>query len=44
MQPNIVRPEDYWEHAGRISYAEAMFASPEVEQHVNRRGWQMNAE
>jgi hypothetical protein len=34
-------PEAYWEHAGEVSYAEKMFASSEVEQHVNRRLWQV---
>lgn len=34
-------PEAYWEHAGEVSYAEAMFASSLVEQHVNRRLWQV---
>lgn len=35
------KPEAYWEHAGEISYAEKMFASSAVEQHVNRRLWQI---
>jgi SAM-dependent methyltransferase len=32
-------PEDYWNHAGALGYAEAMFSSRAVEQHVNRRLW-----
>lgn len=33
------QPEAYWEKAGEVSYAEAMFKSSDVEQHVNRRMW-----
>ena len=35
------KPGIYWEHAGKVSYAEAMFANSEVERHVNRRLWQV---
>ena len=37
-------PEAYWEHAGEVSYANAMFAHSEVEQHVNRRLWQIGVD
>jgi cyclopropane fatty-acyl-phospholipid synthase-like methyltransferase len=33
--------ESYWDNAGEVSYASAMFASSEVEKHVNRRLWQI---
>jgi SAM-dependent methyltransferase len=32
-------PGSYWERAGAIGYGEAMFGSQAVEQHVNRRLW-----
>ena len=35
----LTRPDRYWERAGELSYAEAMFSSSEVERHVNRRLW-----
>jgi cyclopropane fatty-acyl-phospholipid synthase-like methyltransferase len=35
------KAEAYWEHAGEVSYAEAMFADSEVECHVNGRLWQI---
>lgn len=37
-------PGSYWEHAGTIGYGEAMFGSREVEQHVNRRLWNIAVE
>lgn len=39
MTRHVVRPEEYWEKAGVVSYARAMFASAEVERHINRRVW-----
>lgn len=33
------KPEAYWERAGEVSYARAMFTSEAVETHVNRRLW-----
>jgi cyclopropane fatty-acyl-phospholipid synthase-like methyltransferase len=32
-------PQAYWENAGALGYDEAMFASRDVEHHVNRRLW-----
>lgn len=37
---NQAMPEQFWEKAGEVSYAKAMFADAQVEQHVNRRMWQ----
>lgn len=38
--PNdMTPPERYWNRAGEVSYAEAMFSSREVERHVNLRLW-----
>lgn len=34
-----VKPEVYWEKAGAVGYGEAMFVAAAVEQHVNRRLW-----
>lgn len=31
--------ENYWEKAGEVSYAAAMFTDSEVERHVNQRCW-----
>lgn len=33
--------ESYWDKAGEVSYAAAMFANGEVEKHVNRRLWKI---
>lgn len=33
--------EAYWDRAGEVSYASAMFKSSEVEQYVNRRLWRI---
>lgn len=38
---STVEPEAYWEKAGEVGYAEAMFTSSEVERHVNLRLWQV---
>lgn len=38
------QPETYWHNAGEVSYAEAMFKHSEIEQHVNRRLWQVGIE
>jgi cyclopropane fatty-acyl-phospholipid synthase-like methyltransferase len=35
-----IKPEAYWEHAGEISYASAMFSHSDVAKHVNNRLWQ----
>jgi cyclopropane fatty-acyl-phospholipid synthase-like methyltransferase len=35
----LSKPDDYWERAGELSYARAMFSSSAVEEHVNRRLW-----
>lgn len=32
-------PDEYWEHAGKIGYEQAMYASADVETHVRRRLW-----
>lgn len=32
-------PSTYWEKAGEVSYAEAMFASGDVAHHINQRMW-----
>jgi SAM-dependent methyltransferase len=37
-------PGSYWERAGAIGYGEAMFGSRAVEQHVNRRLWDIAVE
>ena len=37
-------PGSYWERAGAIGYGEAMFGSRAVEQHVNRRLWNIAVE
>jgi len=34
------KPEVYWERAGDVSYAQAMFSSTQVERHINGRLWQ----
>jgi SAM-dependent methyltransferase len=34
-----LEPDAYWERAGELSYAEAMFACGIVAQHINRRLW-----
>jgi len=36
--------EAYWDQAGELSYAAAMFADSEVEKHVNRRLWQIGVD
>lgn len=36
--------EAYWDKAGDVSYASAMFASSMVERHVNQRLWQIGVE
>lgn len=36
--------EAYWERAGEVSYASAMFAHSEVEKHVNNRLWQVGVD
>ncbi|WP_158812819.1 bifunctional 2-polyprenyl-6-hydroxyphenol methylase/3-demethylubiquinol 3-O-methyltransferase UbiG [Methylocapsa sp. S129] len=33
------KPDQYWERAGEVSYAQHMFSSALVEEHVNRRLW-----
>ena len=38
---SLSKPDRYWERAGQLSYAEAMFSSGEVERHVNRRLWKV---
>ena len=40
MQTATHSPEAYWEQAGQKCYAEMMFASSEVERHINGRLWQ----
>jgi SAM-dependent methyltransferase len=36
-----VDPRSYWERAGTVGYGGAMFGSQAVEQHVNRRLWEV---
>jgi cyclopropane fatty-acyl-phospholipid synthase-like methyltransferase len=36
--------EAYWDKAGDVSYAAAMFSDSEVERHVNRRLWQVGVD
>jgi len=38
-KPVRTEPDIYWERAGEVSYARAMFASGAVERHVNGRMW-----
>jgi SAM-dependent methyltransferase len=38
------KPEAYWDRAGEVSYAQAMFTSGLVEEHVNRRLWAVAVE
>jgi cyclopropane fatty-acyl-phospholipid synthase-like methyltransferase len=38
---NYNEAEAYWDRAGEMSYASAMFAHSDVEKYVNRRLWQM---
>jgi SAM-dependent methyltransferase len=33
------KPDAYWERAGEVSYAQAMYSSADVERHVRRRLW-----
>ena len=39
MKPDYIRAAKYWERAGEVGYAEAMFASEELGHHVSRRLW-----
>jgi len=39
MKGDHVRAAKYWERAGELGYAEAMFASEELAHHVSRRLW-----
>jgi SAM-dependent methyltransferase len=39
-----LKPEAYWEKAGAVGYGTAMFGSPTVEQHINRRVWDIAIE
>lgn len=43
-KPALDKPDAYWERAGESSYAQAMFTSSVVEQHVNRRLWNVALE
>ena len=36
---SLSKPDRYWERAGELSYAQAMFSSGLVERHVNQRLW-----
>jgi cyclopropane fatty-acyl-phospholipid synthase-like methyltransferase len=36
--------EAYWDKAGDVSYASAMFSDSELERHVNRRLWQVGVD
>jgi cyclopropane fatty-acyl-phospholipid synthase-like methyltransferase len=38
------RPDAYWERAGEVGYAEAMYTSADVEAHVRRRLWKIAIE
>jgi len=38
------RPEAYWDRAGEVSYAEAMYGSADVERHVRQRLWRIAVE
>src|SRR5258708_602576 len=44
VRGQLCKPDAYWENAGKISYADAMFTSGEVEHHVNRRLWNVAIE
>jgi SAM-dependent methyltransferase len=37
-------PESYWEQAGKIGYAQAMYSSVDVERHVRKRLWNVAIE
>jgi 2-polyprenyl-3-methyl-5-hydroxy-6-metoxy-1,4-benzoquinol methylase len=39
MKADHIRAAKYWERAGELGYAEAMFASEELAHHVSRRLW-----
>jgi 2-polyprenyl-3-methyl-5-hydroxy-6-metoxy-1,4-benzoquinol methylase len=39
MKDDHIRAAKYWERAGELGYAEAMFASEELAHHVSRRLW-----
>jgi SAM-dependent methyltransferase len=36
---SLNRPDAYWERAGEVSYAQAMYSSADVERHVRLRLW-----
>ena len=36
---HLGEPEAYWNRAGEVSYAEAMYSSADVERHVRLRLW-----
>jgi SAM-dependent methyltransferase len=38
------RPDNYWNSAGEVSYAEAMYSSADVERHVRQRLWDVCVE
>lgn len=44
MTNKYTEAEAYWDNAGDVSYAEAMFSSSLVERHVNRRLWQVGVD
>lgn len=35
----VDKPDEYWNRAGEVSYAEAMYSSADVERHVRMRLW-----
>ena len=39
MKADHTRAAKYWERAGELGYAEAMYASEELAHHVSRRLW-----
>ena len=44
MTTKYTEAEAYWDNAGDVSYASAMFADSAVEKHVNRRLWQVGVD
>ena len=44
MSSKYTEAEAYWDKAGDVSYASAMFSDSVVERHVNRRLWQVGVD
>ena len=41
---HLGKPEKYWDNAGQVSYAQAMYASVDVERHIRTRLWNISLE